>query len=180
MTQSRNASRSAATHHAALQLIMRRCSSSRLTVIRDAPQHALTRFNNSTLGAELEDAAVQTRSPICKFAAANDGMPRLPLRCIGSCAKFRARNKDRAPEARESGRSSDRGVFAIEPAGMRLILPAVEAAAVHEGQPVSQTLGNPAKRPAGKKLLTPRQQTESSAWKRKFKNLAVVRKRETL
>jgi hypothetical protein len=79
--------RSSASHHAWLQLSMRHHISSRTAATRDAPRHVLTPFNISALDAAREDAALQTWSLICRFAAANDGMQRLLLPCTSACAK---------------------------------------------------------------------------------------------
>jgi hypothetical protein len=102
------------------------------------------------LDSELEDAAVRTRSPIGRFAAASASMYRL----LSEMTREKQRSGSGSAIIGKKPRS--RRLIAMEPAGMRLILPAVMAAAVHERQPVSQIIENPAERPAGKRLLRPR------------------------
>lgn len=149
----------AALHHGTMcmDLMRQPCIAWRMAAVRhvaphlityrrncDAPRHVLTRFNITTPDAACEDATLPSHSPICRFAAASDGIHRLPLPWIGSCAIALERNKDLAVEAPNHGRSSDRGATAVEPAGVHLVLPALLAAAIHEGQRVSRTIGSPA------------------------------------
>jgi hypothetical protein len=77
--QLRIASRMAVAQHGPLHLITHRR--------KDAPWHVRTHFNISALDAAREDAALQTWSPIRRFAEAADGMQRLLLPCTGACAK---------------------------------------------------------------------------------------------